>query len=101
MLDEHAARLIWALPLVIALGVAVLLVLKRVGVGVAPPHVAEAPQVVSRTALTEHTTAVVVQFQQRQYLVFESTAHIDVNEADPAGTAPIWRWPPLNRKGRA
>lgn len=84
MVDEHIARLLWALPLVIALGCTVLVVLKRLGIdGSSLRRADEAPRVVSSTRISEHTTANVVEHQGRQYLVFESTAQLHVQAPPP------------------
>lgn len=84
-MDYHLLRLLWALPLVLAIGLGAMVMLKRLGIGVGPlRRDASTPQVVSTTALSEHTNALVVEFGQQRWVVFESTAHISVQpEAGP------------------
>ncbi|MES2089662.1 MAG: hypothetical protein V4532_06765 [Pseudomonadota bacterium] len=78
-MDHHLLRLLWALPLVLAIGWGAMVLLKRLGIGVGPlRREAPTPQVVSTTTLSEHTKALVVEFGQQRWVVFESTAHISV-----------------------
>jgi hypothetical protein len=92
-MDDHIWRLIWALPLVLLIGVGAMLLLKRLGIGVGPrpsampDHTAATPTLVSSTPLTDHTRALVVEFGAQRWVVFESTAQIAVHVPTPA-TAP-------------
>lgn len=87
-MDDQLLRLLWALPLVLAIGVGAMLLLKRLGIGVGPrPNAAgpaSTPVVVSSTPLTEHTRAVVVEFGPQRWVVFESTAQISVHAPPPS-----------------
>lgn len=74
-MDDHLIRLTWALPLVLALGVGGLLLLKKWGrLSATDPDPQAAPKLLSSTVLSEHTRVMVVQHAGRQVMVFESTA---------------------------
>ena len=91
-MEDHLTRLLWAFPLVIAVGVAGLFWLKRLGIGggahPAAPH-RDAVSVLSRTQASPHTHVMVIQQGPCQYLVFESSAQINVQQVVPelAGAA--------------
>lgn len=87
-MNEQLWRLAWALPLVIAIGLALIYWLKRLGVGQGGAGETVQPVVRSNTALTEHTRVLVVEVSQQVFVVFESDAHIAVQPQDaPAHAA--------------
>ena len=96
-MDDHLVRLTWALPLVLALGVGGLLLLKKWGhVSSRQGELPTPPELLSSTALSEHSRVMVVRHAGRQLVVFESTAaHLQVI-ADPVpmagGAAPRGPW---------
>lgn len=97
-MDDHVARLLWALPLVLLVGVGALLALKRLGVGGGTPAKpgSDAPVLRGTTVLTEHTKAMLVEVGGRTFMVVESTVSLQVQALDaPATTLPpqrLTRW---------
>lgn len=89
-MDDHLLRLAWAFPLVLAIGVGSLWVLKKWGrfpKGAPTP----APSVTSVTALSEQTRLIVFQHGGREFLLLESSAsHVQC-------LAPEGLTPPLKR----
>lgn len=75
-------RLAWALPLVIAIGLALIYWLKRLGLGQGGSGEPVQPIVRSSTALTEHTRVLVVEVNLQTFVVFESDVHIAVQPQD-------------------
>ncbi len=93
-MDDHLVRLAWALPLVLALGVGGLLLLKKWGYrGHRQDALQGPPELLSTTALSDHSRVMLVRHAGRQIMVFESTAaHLQVvAEAPPAGTLDMAR----------
>jgi flagellar biogenesis protein FliO len=87
-LDVQLWRLTWALPLVIAVGWALILLLKRLGLG-APGELRDEVEdtvLVSSQALTDQTRVLLVRVQGQSYVVFESAAHLSV-QAIPSQTS--------------
>jgi flagellar biogenesis protein FliO len=88
-------KLMWALPLVLAVGVAAVLMLKRI---VVPSRAAApSPQRVRTSEslqLSEHTHVHLLDVDGRSYVVVESTRHVEVQVA--ASDAPT---PSLPRFG--
>ena len=99
-MDDQLWRLTWALPLVIVIGVGLIYWLKRLGVGALPAESGATPVVLSNTPLTEHTRVLVVQVNQRPFIVFESTAHLSVQTAhtDMHPLPPVSPWRFMKRK---
>ncbi|RZL01578.1 MAG: hypothetical protein EOP36_11055 [Rubrivivax sp.] len=92
-MDDHFWRLLWALPLVLLIGVGAMLLLKRLGIGVGPRAAAVVPDatsatptLVSSTPLTDHTRALVVECGAQRWVVFESTAQIAVHAPTPTSS---------------
>lgn len=81
-MNEQLWRLAWALPLVIALGLALIYWLKRLGVGQGSAGTANQAVVRSNTALTERTRVLVVEVGHQVFVVFESEATIAVQPQD-------------------
>lgn len=74
-MDDHLVRLAWALPLVLALGVGALLLLKRWGIAsYRQDSLQGPPELLSSTSLSAHSRVMVVRHAGRQLVVFESTA---------------------------
>lgn len=94
-MDDSFFRLLWALPLVIGIGYAALYSLKRLGLdGFAARRYDVAPVIVSRTSLTEHTQAIVLELDGQRYMVIESHAHLSTHliaRPDPALRS-AWPW---------
>jgi flagellar biogenesis protein FliO len=93
-MEHQLWRLVWALPLVLAVGVLVIVWLKRLGLGTsAMPSTTEPPRVLSTTRLSDHTQVMVVEFGCARLIVVESSVHISVHEANsnecqPTGLRP-------------
>jgi hypothetical protein len=88
-MSDQLLRLAWALPLVIVVGIALIHVLKRLGVGMAQPAAGVAPQVLSDLKLTEHTRFIVVDAAGQRFMVLESTANVHVQPLLPqTGASP-------------
>lgn len=77
-MNEQLWRLAWALPLVIAIGVGLILWLKRLGLGQGAAAEPEQPVLRSQTKLSDQTSVLVVDVGSQTYVVFESQAHIAV-----------------------
>lgn len=111
-MNDQLWRMTWALPLVIVIGVALIYWLKHLGLGGQVRESASVEPVVrSNTALTDHTRVLVVELEQQQFVVFESTAQIAVQPVhsekfalSPPGTllgrSPLFPWRPQGRKPR-
>lgn len=93
-MEDQVWRLVWALPLVLIIGIGAMLLLKRLGIGVGqrpsatPDAAASTPTLVSSTPLTDHTRALVVEHGGQRWVVFESTAQIAVHAPTPT-SAPL------------
>lgn len=108
-MNDQLWRLVWALPLVIAIGVALIYWLKKLGLGQGGGGQPAQPIVRSSTALSEHTRVLVVEVDQRAFVVFESDTHIAVQPQDThahppmrhpfmAGSAVTFPWRRYGRK---
>lgn len=89
-MDDHLVRLAWALPLVLALGVGGLLLLKKWGQATHRQDALQGPpELLSSTPLSDHSRVMLIRHAGRQIMVFESTAaHLQVvAEAPLAGPA--------------
>jgi flagellar biogenesis protein FliO len=91
-MDVQLWRLTWALPLVIAIGWGVILMLKRLGLGGSPvTHSEDVNQAVmlNNQPLSDQTRVLLVRAAGRTYVVFESTAQLSVHEAMPASQGSV------------
>lgn len=87
-MSEHALRLIWALPLVLGLGLGLLLLIKRWGGDALFRPVGVNPTMRSVTELSPHTKAVVLEVGNQAFLIVESTAHLQVQPLGGGAVAP-------------
>lgn len=91
-------RLIWALPLVLAIGVTAMMILRRFMVPVARPDRAVRRMDVRQTlALSEHTRVHLIEIDGSGYVVVESTQQatlqslsLQARPASPKRFAPAW-----------
>lgn len=100
-MESHALRLIWALPLVLMIGVGLLLLLKRWGIGVGPlgqaANASGSIHIVQSLDISPQTKVMQVSVNGRTYLVFESAANLQVlpaneNMARPANSQVLFPW---------
>lgn len=77
---DHALRLLWALPLVLGLGVGLMFLLKRMASSASGPAApgAVGAAVLSRTPISEHTDLVVLQVGAQQHVFLESQRHLQL-----------------------
>lgn len=92
-MDAAVLRLAWALPLVLAVGVGLIFLLKRLGLGVGHPQEPAVLDVQSREQLSEHTQAIVVQAGGQRWLVVESTASVSVQPIGQPQAVQQVAWP--------
>ncbi|TAK73708.1 MAG: hypothetical protein EPO12_21890 [Aquabacterium sp.] len=94
-MDAAVLRLVWALPLVLVVGVGLIYALKRLGLGTGPSPAAAELSVVSRQQLSEHTQALVLQSGAQRWLVVESTATVSVQALGQGGAGQVSQpaWP--------
>lgn len=96
-MDDSVGRLIWALPLVLLIGIGVLLALKKLGVGTGLNHAVNGDPIVrGMTLLSEQTKVTVVEVWGRAYMVVESSTglHVEALDAQRAGfpSRPLAAW---------
>ena len=84
-MTDSLLRLMWALPLVLAIGVGALLLMKRHGIGVRPRSPDEVPLVMLNSlAISPHTTAFVLKLGNEEWLVLESDKAVQIQVRAPA-----------------
>jgi flagellar biogenesis protein FliO len=84
--DVQLWRLTWALPLVLAIGWCVILVLKRLGMGGESAKLSEDVDqavLLDDLSLSDATRMLLVCVAGRTYVVFESSAQLSVHESMP------------------
>lgn len=100
-MESHALRLIWALPLVLMIGVGLLLLLKRWGIGVGPmgqaANASGSIHVVQSQDISPQTKVMQVSVNGSTYLVFESAANLQVlpttaGMVGPASSQVLFPW---------